>query len=212
MIANLRRIALGVLLFLATLGSAIASPGNECVLCDYVGPTTHFMVDPYYRKNYEASIALCERDPELCQPIESAQVKATDELMRILFFVNYAINARIQERDDLAQYNVVDYWTLPESGYGDCEDYALEKRQRLIDRGVPAGAIHLVVLDIIELREQDKEAGHAILAVNTDRGLYLLDNLSNELQTPLTTPGYDYLSIQDLRKFQAFNPIVGISF
>lgn len=69
-----------------------------------------------------------------------------------------------------------DVWGARRGGdgryYGDCEDYALAKRDALLRHGLPAHALSLVVA-----RTRAGET-HAVLVVTTDRGDYVLDNLS----------------------------------
>jgi predicted transglutaminase-like cysteine proteinase len=70
-----------------------------------------------------------------------------------------------------------DYWEfMSVRGYGDCEDYALEKAKRLLDRGYPADALHL---EIGEVRANGK--GHAWLVVLTSAGAKVLDNLRSDV-------------------------------
>ena len=71
---------------------------------------------------------------------------------------------------DMQQYHVPDFWTYPDSGYGDCEDYQLAKQRELIRDGWPASDLLLTVV-------LDKDGqGHALLMVRTDRGDFVLDN------------------------------------
>ena len=67
---------------------------------------------------------------------------------------------------------MVERWSYPDDGYGDCEDYALLKRRILIEAGWPREALLLTLV-----RGADGE-GHAVLTVTTDKGDYVLDNMS----------------------------------
>lgn len=49
--------------------------------------------------------------------------------------VNFEVNTSIIYKADLDHYGVPDYWTIP-IRYGDCEDYALLKRKRLLKLGI----------------------------------------------------------------------------
>ncbi len=83
--------------------------------------------------------------------------------------VNDEVNRSIRYRSDLDQYGVVDWWVVnPPSGEGDCEDYALTKRQRL-------GRGELV---IVGYRRQV----HAVLIVDG----WVLDNIERRV-VPLAT-------------------------
>ena len=92
--------------------------------------------------------------------------KAWKELVRI----NRHVNTRIRPMTDLEHWGVVEKWSYPDDGYGDCEDYVLLKRRMLIDAGWPREALLITVV-----RDQ-KDEGHAVLTVKTDKGDYVLDN------------------------------------
>jgi predicted transglutaminase-like cysteine proteinase len=132
-----------------------------------------------------AFVAFCGRMPDECAdaPPEVARVQGTDTEIAELDRVNRQVNKEIEPATDMQLYGVVDYWTIPTTK-GDCEDYALLKRQRLIKAGWPASALLMtVVLD-------EKKEGHAILTARTARGDYLLDNKTDEMvlwnQSPYT--------------------------
>ncbi|GGG94216.1 hypothetical protein GCM10007420_07140 [Glycocaulis albus] len=98
------------------------------------------------------------------------------ELFGLLNRVNQSVNMQIRPRDDQEIYGVGEYWTLPltleGTGEGDCEDYALEKRQALIAAGVPESALFLAVGYSLATGR------HAVLVVSTDEGDYVLDNMT----------------------------------
>lgn len=92
--------------------------------------------------------------------------------------VNQQVNAQIRQRSDIDNYGVEDYWETPlEAGKdsGDCEDFVLEKRKRLLDRGLPMNALSIA---LVETEHGDP---HAVLLVETDKGDYVLDNLSSHI-------------------------------
>ncbi len=100
----------------------------------------------------------------------------TGALWRELNQVNDAVNQKVRPGKDSILYGVEDYWPYPIKLRGDCEDYALEKRKILIAQGLPADAL-LIVTAL-----NDFSIGHAVLAVNTDRGDFILDNLKGEIR------------------------------
>jgi predicted transglutaminase-like cysteine proteinase len=65
---------------------------------------------------------------------------------------------------------VVDRWSYPDDGYGDCEDYVLLKRRMLIQSDWPREALLVTVV------RNEKDEGHAVLTVTTDKGNYIFDN------------------------------------
>ncbi len=72
---------------------------------------------------------------------------------------------------------------------GDCEDYVLEKRRQIQALGVPLSNLLITVV-----RKPDGE-GHAILTVRTNKGDFVLDNLSDRVK-PWEDTGYWYLKRQ----------------
>ena len=115
-------------------------------------------------------------------------VTLTQALWQQLLDVNNAVNTRVQPVTDEVLYKVAEYWTYPH-GYGDCEDYALEKRRELIALGWPASTLLMTVV-----RQQNGE-GHAVLTVRTDRGDLILDNQEGLVRPWDDTP-YRYLKRQ----------------
>ncbi|MFZ3007514.1 MAG: transglutaminase-like cysteine peptidase [Phenylobacterium sp.] len=89
--------------------------------------------------------------------------------------VNTKVNRDIIRKTDLANHGVEERWSTPlEEGtkFGDCEDYVLEKRRALITQGFPPGALSIAVATTTW------NTTHAVLLVATDKGEYVLDNLS----------------------------------
>ena len=65
---------------------------------------------------------------------------------------------------------MVEKWSYPDTGKGDCEDYVLLKRRMLMQAGWPREALLITVV-------RDKKGdGHAVLTVKTDKGDFILDN------------------------------------
>ena len=98
-------------------------------------------------------------------------VDLTPARMAELQQVNNHVNSTIVEVSDMQQYGREDVWTLPTSGKGDCEDFALLKRKLLVQRGWPASALS------ISLGMTAQGEAHAVLTVATAQGDYVLDNL-----------------------------------
>jgi predicted transglutaminase-like cysteine proteinase len=121
-----------------------------------------------------------------------AQTILTPERMSELQQINNHVNNTIVEVSDIEQYGKDDVWTLPTSGKGDCEDFALLKRKLLIQRGWSASALSLAV-GITSWGE-----AHAVLLVATASGDYVLDNLTDNILTPQQA-GHVFLSRQSGR-------------
>jgi predicted transglutaminase-like cysteine proteinase len=113
--------------------------------------------------------------------------------------VNHWVNANIRPITDLDHWGVVERWNYPDDGYGDCEDYALEKRRMLVDAGWPREALLMTVV-----RDQNGD-GHAVLTVKTDKGEFILDNQRDDIRLWSNT-GYHFVKRQS-----QFDPNVWLS-
>lgn len=124
-------------------------------------------------------ISFCLRYAEACQPVPDAQRPAapapavmTAARWQELHQVNAHINTAISPLHDTDNTGRLEWWTYPDTGRGDCEEYALEKRRALLARGWPAHAL------LITVGETLSGEPHAVLTVVTDHGDLVLDNLS----------------------------------
>lgn len=93
---------------------------------------------------------------------------------RLVTGVNRRLNREIRQVSDEQLYGMEDFWNRPTGSRpeGDCEDYVLAKRAALIEKGVPAAALSIA---IVETRWGES---HAVLLLASDRGEFILDNLS----------------------------------
>ncbi|KXF78810.1 transglutaminase [Paramesorhizobium deserti] len=102
--------------------------------------------------------------------------------------VNRSVNAAVKPKSDLEVYGKRDYWTMPAKGMGDCEDYVLLKRAKLLASGFSASQL------LITMVRNSGEA-HIILTVRTNKGDFVLDNLRNDV-LPVESTGYHYVKMQ----------------
>lgn len=109
----------------------------------------------------------------------------------LLSSVNGAVNAQVRPRTDMEMWGKEEVWSLP-GEFGDCEDYVIEKRRRLMSMGIPAGNLLITVL------RQENGDGHAVLTVRTSAGDYVLDNLDSRIRLWSSTE-YTYLKRQSER-------------
>lgn len=121
---------------------------------------------------------LCSRMPAECNETtrNGDPVQLTVQRWNQLIAVNDNVNTAIEPVTDEELYGRQEYWTYPEDGKGDCEDFVLLKRRELIDSGWPAGALLITVV------RQTNGEGHAVLTVRTDRGDLVLDNLEPKIK------------------------------
>ncbi|WP_315928870.1 transglutaminase-like cysteine peptidase [Mesorhizobium sp. SP-1A] len=133
----------------------------------------------------------CKSHPGECniRPRDLAPAEMTDKFRRMLVEVTSSVNAAVKPMSDLEHYGKDEVWAYPDDGLGDCEDYVLEKRRRLGRMGVSLADLLVTVV-----RKPDGE-GHAVLTVRTDKGDYVLDNLSDKVRLWDQTP-YRYLKRQ----------------
>ena len=117
-------------------------------------------------------IDFCTQNPRECAgaPSQARDVVLTSKAWRDLVQVNTWVNNAIKPMTDLDHWGVVERWSYPDDGYGDCEDYVLLKRRMLLQAGWPREALLITVV------RDKKDEGHAVLTVKTDKGDFVLDN------------------------------------
>lgn len=122
-------------------------------------------------------IEFCARQPGECAGAGTAprDLALSAEAWKDLVRVNKSVNKTIKPLTDLEHWGLVERWSYPDDGYGDCEDYVLLKRRLLIQSGWPREALLVTVV-----RDRNDE-GHAVLTVTTNKGDYVLDNQNEDI-------------------------------
>lgn len=154
----------------------------------------------------------CRANPVECniRMRDTAPERMSGALWKQIVAVNVGVNAAIKPMNDIDIFGKDEVWTYPD-GIGDCEDYALEKRRDLMRQGLSLSNLLLTVV-----RKPDGE-GHAVLTVRTDKGDFILDNLTNSVRHWDQT-GYRFLKRQasnhtgrwvTIRDSQPAAPLVG---
>lgn len=125
----------------------------------------------------------CQRFSRECTGIEKSPsyITLSAEAHDMLNRVNRYVNTHTDYESDMTLYNNGNYWTLPEKSEkgrwtGDCEDYALTKR-KLLESVIPASAMMILRAEV--RMEDGSRDYHAVLAVRTDQGDFILDNRTN---------------------------------
>lgn len=138
----------------------------------------------------DAFVSACARYTWLCaQNLPRADAPKGAELLELIRSVNSKVNNAVRPLTDAENYGTVEYWTLPGNGYGDCEDYALEKYRRLLDAGLGGDDMRItIVLD----RNRDN---HVVLIVRHEGADLVLDSLTGKVKPWNETP-YTYLAMQ----------------
>lgn len=133
--------------------------------------------------------SLCENYKWACTSARNNVDKSVPE-GDIVKKVNRKINRSVREISDQRQYRRVEFWALPTSRGGDCEDFALIKKQQLQLRGIdPKRLLLATVFD----RNRNS---HAVLIYRARNGDFVLDNLTNKILNWKDT-GYIFLRMQD---------------
>jgi predicted transglutaminase-like cysteine proteinase len=91
-------------------------------------------------------------------------VRYSAALMQVVSKIQTQVNGEITPKRD-----AIDLWSADVSS-GDCDDYVMTKRRRLIGAGIPATAMR------VQVRRSGNEA-HVVLIIRTDKGEIVLDNL-----------------------------------
>src|SRR5262245_30726524 len=99
-------------------------------------------------------VEFCAETPQDCSrgPTIPRDVVLTTKAWKDLVRVNRWVNDTIKPLTDLEHWGVVERWSYPTDGYGDCEDYVLLKRRMLLEAGWPRSALLITVV-----REQKGE-------------------------------------------------------
>lgn len=119
----------------------------------------------------------CNANPAECQKTKLYdRIILGPEGWDVVLDVNLAVNAEVHAVSDFQQHNKDEVWSFPTTLMGDCEDYALEKRRRLHQAGIPLSSLLITVV-----RKPDGE-GHAVLTLLTSQGDFVLDNLRDEIR------------------------------
>lgn len=133
----------------------------------------------------------CKANPADCsiRLRDGGPLKLSDALWKEIVAVNTLVNTSVKPMNDYDIYGKDEVWAYPDKGVGDCEDYVLEKRRELTQKGISLSDLLITVV-----RKPDGE-GHAVLTVRTDRGDFVLDNLNDRVK-PWEATGYRYLKRQ----------------
>jgi predicted transglutaminase-like cysteine proteinase len=106
-------------------------------------------------------------------PLQARDVILDTAHWKQLVDINNSVNQSIIPMTDMDHWGIEDQWDYPNDGKGDCEDYVLLKRWKLLQAGWPRQALLLTrVLD-------QHGDGHMVLTVRSDRGEFILDNITS---------------------------------
>jgi predicted transglutaminase-like cysteine proteinase len=143
----------------------------------------------------------CAAQPAECEaaPLVPRLVALTAQSWVELNHINTIVNREVAPISDEDHYriyeqDILNWWTYPDDGMGNCNDYVLMKRKLLIEAGWPkASLLMTVVVD-------HHGDGHLILMVRTDRGDLMLDNMREDIVT------WDRTGYRFVKRQSALNP------
>ncbi len=132
----------------------------------------------------------CKANPAECdiRMADAGPLRINGGVWAQITRINRTVNKSVKPMNDYDIYGKDEVWAYP-NGVGDCEDYVLEKRRQLAAQGISFSDLLITVV-----RKPDGE-GHAVLTVRTNKGDFVLDNLTDRVKLWGDT-GYRYLKRQ----------------
>ena len=150
----------------------------------------------------------CNREPADCEmPAGDVEAEDFQRISSLLKDANRQVNLELRFAFDRDQYGAPDFWTVAKSGAGDCEDYALTKRRRLIEAGIDPRNLRMT---LVRFSENGRIVNHAMLGVVTDIGMRYLDMNSDQVGDEMASVirfGYRFVAMQSSRDFTIFQPM-----
>lgn len=187
--------ALIVLAGLVTLGACGSSGAVSNPYPQGPGAALNYSNPSHAPKEW---VQFCGTYPAACGAYGRTAITLTPALWSLLGDVNTTVNHRMSYTDDTFTAGVTDRWDLLDMGRseirGDCEDAALTKKELLIARGVPAGALRLALVHRPVGSGGPLSLDHAVLVVETDQGSFMLDSLDQRMKSVADTR-YRFLKV-----------------
>ncbi len=181
------RFAAGVVLCGVSLGSAVAQSGAAPGQSIPAARTS--TGEPVAVRAPSAFLDACARYDWLCAGSAPGRLIDPAEMLGLARSVNRRVNLVTTQVTDAENYGLVEYWTLPRRGRGDCEDYVLAKYRLLLEAGIDSRNLAVAIaLDRFG-------SNHAVLVLRHPSGDLILDNLLSDV-SPWHETGYRFLAMQ----------------
>lgn len=149
----------------------------------------------------------CARLPDECSGTltNSEDFYFDDDILGAMSDINKDVNERFFPQTDMNTYGQSEYWAYPEI-YADCEDYALQKRKEFHELlGVPLSRMSIVNV-MHEATGENPSGAHIVLAVRTNQGDMIFDNLTDDVKLPYQTP-YQFRKGTSFHKFSEWQDV-----
>lgn len=174
---------------LATLSAALVA-GVAFVTVPFAASAAERMTTLGLTSQPIGHYEFCKKYPNECniRMTDVGPLQVTGGVWQQIVRVNRTVNKSIRPMNDFDIYGKDEVWEYP-NGVGDCEDYVLEKRRQLAAQGISLSDLLITVV-----RKPDGE-GHAVLTVRTNKGDFILDNLTDKVKLWNDT-NYRYLKRQ----------------
>lgn len=126
----------------------------------------------FFRLCKDKLLTVCQKNKGNLKVNKKGEILMNSQLFFDLKQVNDQINKSIRPESEKA--GARDNWQV-NLAQGDCEDYALTKKTKLIKQGWPSNALLITIVDT------ERGERHAVLTVSTNQGEYILDNIMKKV-------------------------------
>jgi predicted transglutaminase-like cysteine proteinase len=186
------RFPLHIVVLVAALGTSACATTVQSLTPP--APSTPMVAGVPDRDPPPGFVSFCLRFADQCTSgaMEATTITLDAKNWALANTVNVEWNQKIWPEHDKAHFDRTEYWTIPTDGYGDCKDYALAKRMQLAELGIPRKALRIAIV------MTPHNERHAVLTLATDKGDYVLDNLTDSI-LPWSATGYKWIARQDPR-------------
>ncbi|WP_189338430.1 transglutaminase-like cysteine peptidase [Sphingobium sp. SCG-1] len=159
-------------------------------------------------------VEMCARDAALCRGgwderasgrtlAAAVVVSEPNAELTLVKAINSQVNRAISPVDDYRAKGTSEFWSRPGRGsdlVGDCEDYAIEKRMRLVEAGFAADRLFYAAAYL-------KGYGmHVVLVARLSSGDMVLDSISPHV-LPWSKVRYNWLRVQSTRDPLVWNRV-----
>lgn len=195
------RISFGMVALVGALGVSACTTNPQTFVPP---PSTPMASGILQRDPPPGFVSFCLRFMDQCTTgtTEPDVVKLNSKIWALVNAVNVSWNSNIWPEHDKRHYDRTEFWTIPTDGYGDCKDYALAKRKQLAHMGLPMKALRVAIV------MTQRNERHAVLTIATDKGDYVLDNMTDKI-LPWNATGYRWIARQDPRDGWAWDAFAG---